>query len=292
MTATLRAIHEHIRRTLQPIAGEPLQLQAECRLLLEELLHMRPEQVLSDPDLPVEERLCRQLNHLLEQRVEKRIPVQYLLNTAWFYGLKFYVNPAVLIPRPETERLVETALSLIRPGQRAVDVGTGSGAIALSLSHHLKDAAEVWAVDISPEALKVARLNQRRLGTTARLMPPGDLLAPVALERFDFILSNPPYVAREEAHTLSPEVHAHEPGLALFSPPGDALHFYRRLAQEGPTVLKPDGMVLVELGAGMASQVSRVFEEVGFSNIGLITDYGGHARVLQAQWTASPSRAG
>lgn len=283
MARSVTALYDHIRRTLEGVIGDPLQVQAETVLILEEVLHMRLETIYTEGGQPASESAERQVAHVLEMRVEKRIPIQYLLNSAWFYGLKLYVNPHVLIPRPETERLVEEVLSLSHSGASILDVGTGSGAIALALSSRLQEQAAISAVDLSPAALKVARLNQKRLGTRVHFREPGDLLAPVAGERFDLIVSNPPYVDTRLEETLAPEVRGHEPSLALFSPEADPLHFYRRLADESPQHLNAGGWLLVEAGAGMTPDIAGIFKTHGFKNIEVIADYAGLDRVVKAQ---------
>ena len=220
------------------------------------------------------------------QRIEKRIPLQYLLHEAWFFGLSFYVNPHVLIPRPETELLVEEVLRFVQPGMRVLDIGTGPGTIAITLAHHLKDTAQVAATDISVQALKVAQLNQKRHQTRVDFKSAGDLFGPLKGERFDVMVSNPPYIDPALKSTLLPEVLWHEPALALFTPAEDAYHFYQRIAHEGKAHLNPDGLMVVEVGSGMGAEVKRLFETAGFHNVQLIGDYAGHDRIVSGHFVS------
>ena len=195
---------------------------------------------------------------LVEERAQRR-PLQHLIGTQAFWRHEFRVTPDVLIPRPETELLVEAAIEAARAIERPriVDVGTGSGCIALSLAAELA-GAEVHAVDVSESALSVARKNAARLnlerGVRFHL---GDLLEPA--ERWplplDVIVSNPPYVAAQEFERLMPEVRDHEPQLALV-PPGEADSVYRRLVPQAAARLAPGGWLILEVGRGMADAIA------------------------------------
>jgi release factor glutamine methyltransferase len=198
---------------------------------------------------------------LVERRV-RREPIQYVLGTEEFMGLTFTVTPAVLIPRRDTETLVEVALPLLRGPVRVADIGTGSGAIAVAIAKFRPDAAVV-AVDISPEALAVARANAAAHGVGDRIdFREGDLLAPLVGEQFDAILSNPPYIGADEWPDLMPEVRDWEPKLALTPGPDDLL-MYRRLAVGAPALLKPGGFLAVEVGYRQAGAVADLFAAVG-----------------------------
>lgn len=203
----------------------------------------------------------------------RRRPLQHLTGRQAFWRHEFLVTPDVLIPRPETELIVEEALRRLRGLSRPVlvDVGTGSGCIALSLAAEL-EAAEAHATEISPAALAVARENARRLGLQGRVaFHEGDLLAPVAEPpgRFDLVTCNPPYV--DPAHELAPEVRDHEPALALF-PPGDPLSVYRRLAPQALRALKRGGSLVVEVGQGQAEAVVAMFRDAGLTVDAVVPD--------------------
>lgn len=216
---------------------------------------------------------------LLDRRA-KGEPIQYITGETEFYGLPFRVTPDVLIPRPETEHLVEKALELAGAWAepRIVDVGTGSGAIAVSLASQLPRAA-VTAIDLSAGALRVAQENAERNGVAGRIrFCAGDLLGPVADERFELVVSNPPYVPETDRDTLAVEVRVHEPELALFAG-GDGLDVYRRLIPAAYAGLVPGGVVLLEIGQGQFDQVSSLLAEAGFGQIEFIRDLQGIQRV-------------
>lgn len=199
------------------------------------------------------------LAELLSRR-EQREPIAYLTGSKEFFGLEFEVNPSVLIPRPETELLVEAALQLAqgRSPLSIVDVGTGSGCIAVALARHLP-AARIGAVDISPRALTVARRNTQRHGVAGRvILVQADLLQPVA-GPFDLIVSNPPYVSHSElaAGDMQPEVALYEPRLALDGGK-EGLAVISRLLSQATTKLKPGGWVLVEIGAAQGPAALRL----------------------------------
>ncbi|MGB6691575.1 MAG: peptide chain release factor N(5)-glutamine methyltransferase [Terracidiphilus sp.] len=220
-------------------------------------------------------------------------PIQYILGETEFYGLPFRVTPDVLIPRPETEHLVEKAIELAarfnRP--RIVDVGTGSGAIAIALAHTLPDA-QITATDISPRALIVAKENARRNGVADRIrFLPGNLLDPVAGERFDrndalfdIICSNPPYVAQAERASLAVEVREYEPAEALFAGE-DGLDVIRRLIPQAFAALSPGGFIAMEIGHDQAHSVSALLAGAGFTQIEFTADLQGIPRVACAQRT-------
>jgi release factor glutamine methyltransferase len=287
---TLAELSHTLRQRLLPVCHSAQQAAAEAALILESQLGATVETVYAEPDRPVSGQDCERVTALLERRVAERMPIQYLLGEAVFYGLRFKVSPAVLIPRPETELLVDAAAEICQAhgGRSILDIGTGSGAIPLALAHRLGDAVTLAAIDLSEAALAVARENAARLNLTDRVrFLHGDLLAPVAGERFDLILSNPPYIHPGEKQSLTAEVLAHEPHQALFVPPGEAaVYFYRRIAEAAPACLTPGGWVIVEMGQGMAEAVSACFSQAGFREIRVMPDYAGIDRVLIARFGA------
>ena len=208
-------------------------------------------------------------------------PIQYITGQTEFYGLPFHVTPAVLIPRPETEHLVEAALNraALFPHPRILDIGTGSGCIAVALAHHLPHVT-ITTIDLSAEALGIARQNAALNAVADRIrFLQGDLLAPVAGEQFDMILSNPPYVPATDRPTLSVEVRDHEPALALFAGP-DGLDIYRRLIPAAHAALVPGGHLLLEIGYGQQPGVTALLAATGFQSIEAIPDLQGIPRVL------------
>jgi release factor glutamine methyltransferase len=211
-------------------------------------------------------------------------PIQYVTGEQEFYGLPFRVNDDVLIPRPETEHLVEKALELAGRFQRPriVDVGTGSGAIAVALAHKLPKA-RITAVDISGAALDVARGNAERNGVARRIeFKESDLLAAVADERFEMVVSNPPYVPVAERDALAVEVREHEPAVALFGGEG-GLALYRRLIPAAFAVLAPRGWLAMEIGYGQSKAIARLMSEAGFERVEFVPDLQGIARVVSAR---------
>ena len=222
----------------------------------------------------------------LVARRAARVPLQHIVGTQAFWRHDFLVTPDVLVPRPETEILVETALGLMRNAARpfVVDVGTGSGCIALSLAAERSDA-EVHATDVSAPALAIARENARRLGLESRVaFHHGDLLEPVAslAGRIDRVVSNPPYVDAADRDSLAPEVRDHEPAVALF-PPGDALSVYRRLAAAASPALRPGGWLAVEVGAGQAEAVAEILDLAGLTPLPAVPDLQGIPRVISGR---------
>jgi release factor glutamine methyltransferase len=220
---------------------------------------------------------------LLERR-HKGEPIQYITGEAEFYGLPFLVTSEVLIPRPETEHLVEKVIELapLFRGPRIVDVGTGSGAIAIALAHEWPDAV-ITATDVSRSALDLARRNAERIGFADRIrLVEGDLLAPVQGERFDFVVSNPPYVPTADRDSLSVEVRDHEPALALFAG-DDGLDVYRRLIPDAFSVLEAGGFLALEIGYGQSEAVAAQLAEAGFGRIEFAPDLQGIARVACGQ---------
>jgi len=210
-----------------------------------------------------------------------REPVQYIVGEREFWSLALAVDPRVLIPRPETELVVETVLRLDGGRGRIVDVGTGSGAIALALARECP-AAEVWATDIDPGALAVARANLARHAPRVGLVC-GDLVAAFRRGSVDVVASNPPYVAEGDHAGLLPEVRDHEPARALLAGP-DGLAVLHRLVAVAPEVLVPGGWLIVEMGAGQATAVrSAVVRDGRYAEVRTVEDHASIERVLVAR---------
>jgi len=264
----------------------------EARLLLGKAWNKRGISLITALDEPLVTASWERYQGLLEQRINGE-PLQYLLGEQEFMGLAFRVTPQVLIPRWETETLVNEALQALngRPAPKILDLGTGSGAIAVSLAYFLP-AAQVWATDLSPGALEVAAanavgVNAVRADVAARIkFMCGDLFKPLPPKlRFDLIVSNPPYISAEEYEELAPEV-KREPYLALYGG-GDGIDFYRRIAKGAPGRLTEDGMLLVEIGWKQALLVGEIMRENNFTDIRVIKDGGGNDRVVSARCSES-----
>jgi len=230
----------------------------------------------------LEESEARALKGLMQRRLAGE-PIQYIVGEAEFYGLPFRVTSDVLIPRPETEHLVEEALRMAAhfPVPRIVEVGSGSGAIAVALAHHLPHA-EVTSVDLSAPALAIAAENAQRNGVARIRYLQGDLLGPVAGERFEMVVSNPPYVPLIDRSALSVEVREFEPPLALFAG-DDGLSIYRRLVPAAHAVLVSGGFLLLEIGYGQQQAIEELLAVSGFSGIRFIPDLQSIPRVACAE---------
>jgi release factor glutamine methyltransferase len=251
------------------------------------------------PDEMLPEDTARKFLALVARRAAGE-PTQHLTGRQEFWGLPFRVSPDVLIPRPETEHLVEVALDRLavrerragRPGQLAgenltiVDVGTGSGCIAMALGKELPRAT-IYATDISPAALKIAQENAANLGFAERirfiesnlfekLSPPDCCL------RFDVVVCNPPYVSRRDAHSLSIEVRDHEPAIALYGGE-EGYEFYSPLVYQAGQHLEPGGLLVVELGYDSLPAVQPLLDSDGWAGVGVTHDLAGIPRVLSAE---------
>jgi len=221
---------------------------------------------------------------LVAERARRR-PLQHLIGKQPFWRHDFDVSPDALIPRRETELIVEAALGLLANTRALVaDVGTGTGCIALSLAAE-RPLATIHAVDISPAALDVAKKNARKFGLEGRVhFHHGDLLAPLAPlgGGFDLVASNPPYIDPTEVPKLPPEVRDYEPQIALI-PSGDRYSVYRRLAPQARQALRPGGALLVEIGLGMEGEVRRICEQAELEPQKAIADLQGIPRTLLAR---------
>jgi release factor glutamine methyltransferase len=217
----------------------------------------------------------------LHQRIGGK-PTQYITKTQEFYGRDFKVSPDVLIPRPETEFLVSAALERLRPSDRVLDVGCGSGAISVTIA--LESRADVWASDISLAALRVAAGNAKSLGADVSFVA-ADVASAFAARSFDMIASNPPYVGLHEADGLQREVRDHEPHIALFG--GESGHeMYARIIDQARDVLRPGGWLLFELGWKSLDPVMEMLA-AGWSDVQAVDDLAGIPRVLAARYELS-----
>lgn len=267
-------------RTLQAAGADTPRLDAQ--LLLAFTLGVRREDLAREPDrvlLDAERaRYCD-----LTARRKAREPLAYLLGERWFYGYPIQVTPAVLIPRPETEMLVDAICQRAPHGARVADIGTGSGCIAVCAALTRPDI-RVAAVDISLDALQVAAANAARYGLAERVgIVHGDLTAPLPAGEFAMIVSNPPYIALDDVLSLMPEVRNFEPALALYERAGDGLEYYRRLFPQAREALTADGVVAVEIGFGQASRAARIAGDAGYNSIEILRDGSGIERVVIAQ---------
>ncbi len=263
---------------------ETARLDAE--LLLGHLLRKNRGWLWAHPEY----RLSVVEQHAFEELLRRRLqrePLAYLLGEWEFYGRSFHVSPAVLVPRPETELLVEAVITWARRrhATRVADIGTGSGAIAVTLAAEMPEA-QLFAVDLSPDALAVARRNAERHGVAARItFLHGDLLAPLrdgVLGPLDVIAANLPYIAEEDYAGLMPEVRDYEPALALRAPE-QGLALIRRLIAESPPLLACPGLLALEVGMGQSEKVVSLLQADLWRDVRVITDYGGILRHVLAE---------
>lgn len=232
-------------------------------------LYLNFDKPLNDDELAA----CR----TLVSRRGKREPLQHILGSQEFDGLSFAVSPAVLIPRHDTEVLLEQAVCRAPAAASVLDIGTGSGCIAIALGHRLPQA-RITAVDLSEAALLVARSNAGINSVTIEFLQ-GSFFQPVTGRAFDLIVSNPPYITTAELDQLQPEVRDFEPRLALDGGP-DGLAAYRSIASEAPAHLNPGGWLLLEVGGGQAPDVSLMLAQSGFTAIITAKDSAGIERVV------------
>lgn len=255
-------------------------------LLMERVIGLSRLDLYLAHDRPVDEQEKARLRALLARRARHE-PVAYLLGDWEFLGLEFEVTPHVLVPRPETEALAELAIEAAPRGGRCLDLGTGSGAIAVALAAKRSDI-RVVATDVSPEAAEVARRNATRHGVADRVeIVVGDVWAPVSgMAPFDVVVSNPPYVDPGRPDLLAADVREFEPHLALFTPDGDPGAFYRRILEGVPGRVAPGGVLLLETGVGAAEAAHQLLLDAPFlEEVEPREDLAGLPRYLRARVT-------
>jgi release factor glutamine methyltransferase len=262
-----------------------------AEILLAHQLHLTRVKLYLQHDQPLTEQEVEGYRALVRRRLSRE-PVQYITGTQEFWSMEFIVNPSVLIPRPETEVLLEQAVLLRREnpnlqaeGVALLDLGTGCGALAVALAREFGKAS-ICATDLSEEALKVARRNAERLGVKDRIdFKCGDWFTPFAgkTTRFDMILSNPPYIAAEAMESLSPEVRDHEPRSALDGREQGMVHI-NRILREAAGYLVPGGWILMEMDPEQTPKAVRIIEETGqFTEHRRIQDYSHRYRMVMAR---------
>ena len=216
------------------------------------------------------------------QRINRHEPIQYVLGKAEFYGRGFAVDGSVLIPRPETELLIRAVLKEKKFSPTILDIGTGSGCIAITLAVEIP-SSEVYAIDISEEALTVAQQNAENLKAKVNFSK-FDILANEKLEhRFDIIVSNPPYIAESEKKEMNSNVLDFEPPLALFVTDKDPLVFYKAIARRGKSLLKPGGKIFVEINERFGKELKQHFRNEGYGNVSIEKDINNKDRILMAE---------
>lgn len=274
-------IHQALRQTAQLLERAQIpDPEQDALLMLSHILGKDPLALRLDGARELSPEDSARYRALSSRRAERQ-PLQYLLGEQWFYGLPYFVDERVLIPRQETESLCEMGIAHLKrlPAPSALDLCTGSGAIAVTLRHHCPHA-EVSAADLSPDALAVARSNALRHDAPITFYE-GDLFAPLKGLCFDLILSNPPYIESGECPTLQEEVRR-EPLMALDGGT-DGLDFYRRIAREAPLHLKPGGLLAMEIGSGQGAQVAGLLKAAGaYRQVSVAKDLYGLDRIVKA----------
>ncbi len=258
--------------------------ELDARLLLEFVCGTDRNTLLAHGEREISTEEYGRYRELVGERAA-HVPLQHLTGEQDFMGLTFQVNEDVLVPRQDTEVLVEEVMRHLHDGMRILDLCTGSGCILLSLLHYSNDCEGV-GVDLSERALAVARDNQERLRVErpemkARFLE-GDLFAGLE-ERFDIIVSNPPYIKTDVIDTLMPEVREHEPVMALDGG-ADGLAFYRRIAGDAGAYLDGGGMLFFEIGCEQAEDVRSIMEAAGFWEVEVVKDFAGLDRVVYGSW--------
>ena len=275
-------LYQALAQGASKLSGITAQPRRDAELLLLHLIGRDRAFLLTHPDTPLTAEQAARYESWLVRRAAHE-PIQYILGEQEFFGLAFTVTRDVLIPRPETEHLVEALLARVPHDHqplRIADIGTGSGAIAVALAHALPQA-RVTALDISAAALAVAKGNAETHHVADRMrFLQSDLLNAVAGERFDAIVSNPPYVADGDRASLEPQVRDYEPASALFAGPS-GLDVYERLIPEALAALEPGGWLLMEIGQGQRDALAQRLS--GWNDVGFVDDLQGIPRVACAR---------
>lgn len=259
--------------------------ELDARLLLEFICHTDRNALYAHGDQEIEDEKMHDFLQLIEKRAA-HIPLQHLTGEQNFMGLDFLVNEHVLIPRQDTEILVEEIMRDLHDGIRILDMCTGSGCILLSLLHYSNDCSGV-GVDVSEDALAVARQNADRLAEKQAVFIQSDLFEKVE-GSFDLIVSNPPYIISQEIAGLMPEVREHEPHLALDGK-DDGLHFYREIIKGAMPHLKRGGQLFFEIGYDQGEAVQALLAANGYTEIAVVKDYAGLDRVVYGTFLGGSS---
>lgn len=268
---------------LKEISLSNREAAVETELLVEYITGYSKKDVLVNDNLTISDEQLQKFNKLLKERTENKKPVQYLVHSACFMGNEFYINENVLIPRPETELLVEEVISLANSIDKEIikiiDIGTGSGCIPVSLALNIRNT-EIFACDISQEALNIAELNAKKYNILNQVtFVHSDLLEDVK-ETFDIIVSNPPYIPSSEKENIQDEVLLHEPHSALFTEDQKGIEFYQRITEQSQSKLNKGGYLAFEMGISQSQLIRQILENLGFTDIRILKDYSGIDRII------------
>ena len=275
-------LKEAIEQLRNGLAGvvEPHEAQAMIRVICEDVFNYDPVDVALRQESELPEFAQDKVADIIA-RLRRHEPLQYIVGSARFHGHRFKVTPAVLIPRPETEQLVDIIVDENTASDlRVLDMGTGSGCIAISLARALK-FAQVEALDVSRDALAVARENAATLKAKVRFFESA-MLSPQPPARYDIIVSNPPYICWSEREAMDRNVKDYEPGQALFVPDNDPLLFYKAIAPYAAQSLEGGGRLYLEINQRFGNEVKRLLEDNGFDEVRIIEDSFGKVRFAAA----------
>ena len=277
----MHPVYQHIKKELSSFYAEG-EASAMAKWISSDILHLSTMELYTGKDMNFSTKEWKEVEDILA-RLKQREPLQYILQEAPFCGLSFHVEKGVLIPRPETEELVEWIVSdCQKAGKvRILDIGTGSGCIPVALAERLPEA-EVASCDISAEALRVAAVNVKRYGGKVTLFQADILQDELPDCRVDVLVSNPPYITESERGEMEANVLDWEPELALFVPDTDPLRFYRRIAQKGLDWLTEGGALYFEINRAYGAETVRMLEECGYRDIALRKDLSGNDRMIKA----------
>lgn len=275
----MKAIAKHIHGTLTDSYSDG-EVSALTRIIATELLGVSQMAFYLKDDITLTTEQQNLLDNAIE-RLKKQEPIQYILGYSDFCGLKFKVTPATLIPRPETSELVEWITSEAAGKERILDIGTGSGCIAVSLAHKMPQS-KVTAWDISPDALAVATENSQANGCDVVFEEVDILIHQPTDEQFDIIVSNPPYIKENEKTAMHSNVLDWEPHTALFVPDSDPLLFYRAIAEKGLVLLKPGGRLYFEINRAHGKETMEMLAALGYTDIELRKDFAENDRMIRA----------
>lgn len=261
---------------------DPDEIQSILYLIFEEVLGLSRADIFAEKSVVLTASHQKNLSEIIK-RVNDSEPIQYILGFTHFYGRKFKVNSSVLIPRPETELLIEEVLKEVNPHATGtvLDIGTGSGCIAITLAKELP-AKYVVALDVSEPALWVATENAQRLQATVEFFQTNALTEEFPVQQIEILVSNPPYIASSEKKSMKGNVVEYEPHLALFVGDHDPLVFYKMIAQKGFGSLTDNGKVFVEINERFGEEVSQLFLSAGFKKVQVIKDLQGKNRIVTA----------
>lgn len=276
--ATRRELFLRVTESITELYGD-VEARQIAEMIITECGNISRNQLLVDPDKELE---IKDIDRIIEELRSWR-PVQYVIGRADFDDMSLEVREGVLIPRPETEELVEWITSESVPDAGILDVGTGSGCIAIALSRRLK-SSRVWALDISPEALDIARRNGEKYAPNVEFIM-SDALADFSTlvdEKLDVVVSNPPYIPRSDEHSMRRNVTDYEPSTALFVEDSDPLIFYRSIARTARRMLKPEGKIYYEIYEHFAADMVAMLEAEGYSQVVVREDFRGKQRMVCA----------